>query len=439
MDVRVPLSRALPWGRHEARHLDGCRSWQGRAPSSVSFSGLNFDCTLGFPGEAFWLRGIPPTPASLGLLVPPPSDTTYAGQASDGQRVRIRAAGVTFGGSDGSGGPRATDVRLRRVGWAWAIVDEDGCLYAGASGGLNGNDGQTVPRAELYGLYHLVAHVDATSPLRVAIDNKYVVDSLLAMKTGWRPAAGTVNGDLLALIAAQFDAGWCANLEFVKITSHKTLEEALAAGSHRLEWWANHRADGLAGKAADRHQYCKDDLRVVDCIDAATAMVLRRLMACARFVLERQGKEAVRSPRCPKAPLRQRLAEAAVVAGHELHIGPRGARCRKCMRRSGMRRALGWVGQPCTGPEAGVGHRLRVIHGLRFCTVCGRWDRIAGGSARGEGLRAACPRKAPVHGKRVARRLLAACPRPPVWFTTWPDGSPIAPLVQSGRKRRRQD
>ena len=59
--------------------------------------------------------------------------------------------------TEGEGGKRTKDKRLRRCGWAWAVPkqgsNED--VRYGARGALGGL--QTVPRAELRAIHHCLA------------------------------------------------------------------------------------------------------------------------------------------------------------------------------------------------------------------------------------------------------------------------------------------
>eukprot|EP00973_Karenia_brevis_P044032 6099954-Karenia_brevis.AAC.1 len=68
--------------------------------------------------------------------------------------------------TDGSGGERSVDPRLRRCGWAWIINSSNGdCSYSpvayhGEYGTMNSK--QTVPRAEMTAVIRALLVIKAT-------------------------------------------------------------------------------------------------------------------------------------------------------------------------------------------------------------------------------------------------------------------------------------
>ena len=85
------------------------------------------------------------------------------------EEVRLTA------GSDGRRGTISADPRLRRIGWAWVVLNKHGTVLGGASGGLPG-EVQTVLRAELFGAWHCLVHTNGH--ITLYIDNKTVVGGL---------------------------------------------------------------------------------------------------------------------------------------------------------------------------------------------------------------------------------------------------------------------
>jgi hypothetical protein len=145
-----------------------------------------------------------------------------------------------------------------------------------------------------------------------------------------------------------------------------------------------------------------------------------------------------RIARVGHVPLRQRLAEAGTASRHCLYFSA-GVGCRSCRQHSRLRVAVGWISQPCLGPGARLGHKVRCIHGLHFCTVCGNWATSAGNGSRGMHQR--CPGFAKKRGSELLARLACQPPRLPDLHgrRQWPDGTSAAPstaLAAGARKRR---
>jgi hypothetical protein len=85
----------------------------------------------------FWCRGIPPSPAGLGLLDEPPESWPGFGDAAleaptVDAPLRIDPGTSGNAGSDGSAGCFPTDARLHRVSWAWVLLGLHGSILAGA-------------------------------------------------------------------------------------------------------------------------------------------------------------------------------------------------------------------------------------------------------------------------------------------------------------------
>ena len=83
--------------------------------------------------------------------------------------------------TDGSGGRRSKDKRLRRCGWAWVLPKAN--THKEARYGARGSQGgpQTVPRAELKAIHHCLAsikHHKTIGRLTIVSDCKMAVDGL---------------------------------------------------------------------------------------------------------------------------------------------------------------------------------------------------------------------------------------------------------------------
>ncbi len=103
--------------------------------------------------------------------------------------------------TDGSGGDFASDPKLCRVGWSWAVLRPDGSLWGAMHGGLEGWP-QTIPRAEVQAVVEFLEHVDLARQLILYVDCQYVVDGILRVQAGWRPIQATAHGQLWSCVAA---------------------------------------------------------------------------------------------------------------------------------------------------------------------------------------------------------------------------------------------
>ena len=144
-----------------------------------------------------------------------------------------------------------------------------------------------------------------------------------------------------------------------------------------------------------------------------------------------------RIPRLRMPPVRQIIFETGGVQGHHMYaIGGGEVGCMNCCRHGRLKSVWPWVLSFCPGPGASQGHNVQSIHGLYFCTSCGRYSSKQGGW---NGLKKPCSRKPTRYGARLLNRLCENPPRPPMCKKSWPDGTPIVqgPSPNLGFKRRR--
>ena len=378
---------------------------------------------------------MPGTGALKDLLKTPDLSFVRSGALDDDGKIHITELHGTdvTAGSDGSGGAHGRDPRLRRAGWSWVILRGDGGVIGSTSGGLAGDEAQTVPRAELYAATHFLANVTVAAGVEVElhVDNKYVVDTMQALAAGWRPNTSTLHGDLWALAARHAEQLTSGRIKIVKIKSHLSAAEAKDRGYKHLGWKANDVADKLADEAADRCGHSPGDLSLVESLDEAASLVARRLLAVGRYVLSRHIPPE-RVARAKVVPLRTRVAEAGRANGHNVHF-QHGVGCRSCRQHSRMRQSWPWIGTSCKGPGSSNGHTTRSQHGLTMCLRCGSW--AAGATTSKSGLRKPCPGNASEHRARNLARFAKAPPLPPYGQTTWPDGTPV---VETTRAKKRQ-
>jgi ribonuclease HI len=432
--------------REEARHLEAAALGPaldevvGRARWSEGVPPPN--C------EAFWCRGILPRAGSgplKDLLEAPPVEPVASGHAAPLGNLKLTAEMgplITIG-SDGSGGEHGSDTRLRRVGWSWVALSPEGQVLGSVHGGIEADFAQTVPRAELHAVIHFLRHVEILEgvSVEVHIDNAYVVNSFHQFVAGWRPTPRTLHGDLWADLVEDtrgFEYVLSGRVKAFKVKAHLSLQEALARGHSKLAWLANKMADELADKGARSSAFSAGDVQLVCRLDTAALLVVRRLHAVARYVVEHR-EPPVKTTRAVHVPLRRRVEAAGRQAGHILYFSA-GVGCKQCRSRSRMRTALAtWAVKPCPGPGSQHGHRMQTVHGLWFCTVCGRWAIATGAGSRG--IHQQCPGFAAKRGGELLSRMACNPPKLPDLHgrKLWPDGTPPAPpaaLAAAGRRRR---
>ena len=319
------------------------------------------------------------------------------------------------------------------------MLTEGGDSIGTMSGGLAQDDHeQTVPRAELFAVVHLLncLSMSAGMVIHVYVDNKYVVDTMHCLIAGWRPGPETAHGELWA--EAVVHIGLLRDsVKIIKIKSHMELKQALAAGVPEAAWRANQAADSLADGAAKRARYSDGDVALVLGLDQHADLVLERHIAVLEAMLARQ-EPTVKLVRPRQRPLRERLQEAGKAAGHVLYFqkgkGCRGIGCKSCRLRGRLRSSWRWIRSKCEGPGKAFGHKIREQHGLHICVVCGCW--AAAGRITSGGLAKLCRKHATKHGSECIALFLRDPSRPPYSLAEWPDGTPIPSNGPGARKRK---
>ena len=112
-----------------------------------------------------WLRGVLPR-SLVTVPEPAPATTCEAGEAIGSPLLRAARAYV-----DGSG--TSPDPRLRRCGWAVALLDTQGAFRAAWFGALGDSEPHYVARSELTAALRALEHVEG--PLEIVSDCIYVV------------------------------------------------------------------------------------------------------------------------------------------------------------------------------------------------------------------------------------------------------------------------
>ena len=267
---------------------------------------------------ALWLRGL--TNAGLDQ-VPPPLDDWQERLWPEGPW----RPGHYF--TDGSGGRRGADCRLRRVGYA-AVALADTSEWAAphlprASVVLVGKlpgDPQTVNRGELSAVVRLLQRVEPEDGTDTIIwsDSKYVVDRARAQ--GGEECEAGFNDDLWQ----EFQQQHCRHhgrLQLRKVPAHRTLEQALHSDLHPWLIMGNAMADGLADAIAAEYQVPAHIAARVDEGRDLAASVMDHLMAAwGAYLGELEARgitrgAAVRSARPKPRTVAEKRASAGLGPG----------------------------------------------------------------------------------------------------------------------------
>ena len=313
----------------------------------------------------FWCRGL--VPAEWVDTGPPPKDTRRK-LVGDGSLWR---PGIFF--TDGSGGDKGSDPRLRRCGWGAVRLDLDDPgnpkIACGAYGPLPGR-WQTVPRSELYAAIQVLDLV-RTGNVVIFSDCSYFVDHAgLAEKRNCMCLGS--NGDLWTRWWALIDERnkvvdplgaplWTVVVK--KVKAHSEYAD-LCSGAITLEnFKGNALADYLAGKGAELGRLDSNIIATVEFIDGRAWKIQKRLLAILKSIYasspEAEPKRTMPPIRHPKPipiPPLVRLAEL----GHEPVRDGNMWRCMVCAQGCHNSNLKAWC-------EKGrcVALRLRVIHGMQ--------------------------------------------------------------------------
>ena len=166
-----------------------------------------------------WLRGILPSKyinIDEQYLPPENIDVTWVEGLTKKDDIRI-VSGTYYG--DASGGKQSMYPEIRRIGCAFAQIDNDDNLLFAAHFPLPGEH-QSVPRGELYALVQLIEQAERNTELTYYTDNQYVHDAF---------NAGPIHQAL------------CANTDLFRILFHNTINKAIKL---IVKWMPSHLLDG---------------------------------------------------------------------------------------------------------------------------------------------------------------------------------------------------
>ena len=353
---------------------------------------------------AFWSRGL--FPAELWPI--PNAAVHYEPQLFSIGEGWLGFVGVVC--TDGSGGKRSPEPRLRRAGWA--------CVQVGsvllprswpAIAAPLGGEQQSVPRAELSAVLATLQH--AAGPLDIWTDHENIPKIWRRGKAAIQEAARTSdNSDLWDQIYNAI-CGSPFHHEVFWVNSHvKSATDVLAHIPVSI-YVGNAEADRRAGDAAKMHEVTDWDADNYKQTAGKIELVLNRLI----FIGTEATKERPRFDdsslvRLSRASQAQQLHAAARGSSHKLRRvgGSKGIyyHCAACLARSGPSfSAKKLFLQTACGDQAlrrpHVTHSLRAQGSTVWCTCCGAWS-----TRRYESLVQPCPGKPKSGVQRHALRHL---------------------------------
>ncbi len=319
-----------------------------------------------YPG--FWLRGLVPLEWIYQYsMVDIQGGLHYLG-CGPSRPIPIPEGAVM--GKDGSGGTHSSDPRIRRCGWAFAIVGDDLRVLASGRGPLLCWR-QTVPLSELDAAR--IALLCTTGPATLLIDSAVVVKGI---RRGPHHKHATNVHQWRGFWEAAGDRAIIAT----KIKSHQSAQEAEEAGAPAQHWLANQRADQLAEQAAKEAQIPEDHLAAIHSVDKLAREVQEHLAAVALAVA--QDARSLYGPsskhqRAADARLRAaaRAERMESILARTAHVWcQRRGRCLACFKaptRATPKEVF--LQTSCSGRPSGIhsSHRLRRHRGLWYCSVCG--------------------------------------------------------------------
>ena len=275
----------------------------------------------------FWLRGIP-------NLEPPPCPLALryeAMQASNNgffipdvpDEAPFDVEGLVLGG-DGSGGEHTRDSRLRRGGFGLVAVNglthEVAKMWYGSVPGA-----QSGYTAECAALLHALLRTNGNCVM--VMDNMPVIRQFRKS-----PRSNLKHNGLLwqAIFNARDDRRLRGggNITLVWMSSHKSLEHSLKAGSSPVQWVVNQIADSLAGRGAREAALHPSSVEHILSQATNAHSVLTRLVRIAILIKpDASGRAGShKQPFCGDSKL-QKVEKWARAAGHSLTAS---CKCVKC-------------------------------------------------------------------------------------------------------------
>ena len=303
----------------------------------------------------FWCRGLVP---AKWVETEPPKEVVRRLMVGD---RRLWRPGIFF--TDGSGGDKGSDPRLRRCGWGAVRLNLDDPgnpkIACGAYGPLPGRR-QTVPRSELFAA---IAVLDLVQRGDVVIfsDCSYLVDHADSLAKRECLCLGR-NGDLWTRWWHLIDTR--DGLVVVKKVKAHSMYSDLCSGAITLEnFRGNALADYLAGKGAEIGRVDSNKILSIEFTDAQAWKIQKRLLAILKHIYasspEAEPKRVPPPVKVPRPVLDPPLVRLAAM-GHKLVRKGNLWRCSECVQCCHNSKLKSWCSR-----GGCVALALRVIHGMQ--------------------------------------------------------------------------
>ncbi|CAK0808313.1 unnamed protein product [Prorocentrum cordatum] len=306
-----------------------------------------------------WLRGI--LPKSWTQIPPPPEPGTEMWeQFGNLERLRVTApsgthrppsqpvrqwrAGSTdlgeanpeddggwlIAAGDASGGEYTMDPRLRRVAWGWVVMQPENVnepmVVAGARAALGGWR-QSVNRGELTALKELMVATANYKRVQYIADSSYVMRGVEKLRRGKMPKThiDLWNELKVAMVGRE--------LWMIKVESHMSAVEAVAAGIDPISYLGNSLADSFVDGIIERVQVARGDALRVGWCDGIASLIRSRGYATLMAAIEVEPSMAPSRPQRHEAYLKkQRRKERLTNTQHVIEEANDGKqfRCTRC-------------------------------------------------------------------------------------------------------------
>ena len=323
-----------------------------------------------------WFRGILP-----GIAIGEPVGWQQASDCIEYEKGEFNEILHRTGeaGTDGGGGSDREPTTMIACSGT-AVVDPDTSEIAFSYSKVPGR--QSVPRAELWGLLHVLRRMQTGRSYTVYIDAAYVIRGLGDRSSLY--AAGT-NGDLWVLVFAELsrlEAVANGGLNFVKVKSHvKSDDEWRKYDMTQRGLILNELADRAVEAGSERFARSMDAIRA-DADNFHMAQRVAKRIATIEASIWRLNDSSVKYPgkdfkklQVSQAERIKRKLSVAIQTtsggeGHSKYVQNGWTRCRDCTARAKVGNQSYWINKTCTklvkrirlNPPTGWNE---IIHGYR--------------------------------------------------------------------------
>ncbi|CAK0856487.1 unnamed protein product, partial [Prorocentrum cordatum] len=263
----------------------------------------------------------------------PPSQPVWqwrAGSTDLGEANPVDDGGWLIAAGDASGGEYTMDPRLRRVAWGWVVMQPENVnepmVVAGARAALGGWR-QSVNRGELTALKELMVATANYKRVQYIADSSYVMRGVEKLRRGKMPKThiDLWNELKVAMVGRE--------LWMIKVESHMSAVEAVAAGIDPISYLGNSLADSFVDGIIERVQVARGDALRVGWCDGIASLIRSRGYATLMAAIEVEPSMAPSRPQRHEAYLKkQRRKERLTNTQHvieEVNDGKQ-FRCTRC-------------------------------------------------------------------------------------------------------------